>query len=345
MRRALSILVAAALLVSIGATGYWAGTNAVVPPEFPVAEHPVQSYVATTGTVGRTVRLPVTASWSTTHTIYAAVDGVVTSVGHRSGSLAAAGQVVATIDLEPVVVSEGPVPMFRTLRKGVRGPDVAQLQRLLIAQGFLNGPADGRFEVATVEAAKRWQRSVAARVTGEVSPGSLLFVEGLPQRLEILPAVGQRISAGGEFVHVLGATPGFAATASQTTRAELTTGMSVEIVAPGGGTWTGQLGRFVPTDDGRYAVSIEGPLCGDGCDAIAVGGETTLSGSVVLVPEIEGVVVPTSALLQEPSGGAAVTLTDGSVREVRIVAEADGFAVVEGLERGTTIRLPALSSP
>lgn len=345
MRRVASIIGAAAVLVAVGATAYWAGTIAVVPPELPVAAHPVQTYVASTGSVGRTVRVSIGASWSTTGTLYAATDGVVTSVRQQAGAMATPGQVVATIDLEPVVIAEGSVPMFRTLRTGVHGPDVAQFQRLLTARGLLHGAISGRFEAATVEASKRWQRSLGGPMTGVISPGSLLFVEHLPQRLEILPAVGQRISSGSEFVHVLGATPDFAATMSQTTRAELAKGMSVEITAPGSGTWTGRLGTFTATADGRYTARIEGPLCGDQCDAIAVGGETGLSGSIVVVPEISGVVVPTSALVQQPSGSAAVILTDGSPHDVRILAEADGFAVVDGLERGTTIRLPAAPSP
>ena len=74
-------------------------------------------------------------------------------------------------------------------------------------------------------------------------------------------------------------------------------------------------------------------------------GETALSGQIVLVPDTSGVVVPASALVQQPSGALAVTLADGTSRSVRIVVEADGFAVVEGLDTGLIIKLPEAPIP
>lgn len=344
-RRVAELLVSIVVLVVVGVTAYWAGTNAVLPPELPLTSHLFQTYVVATGTVGRSMRVQVTASWPTTRTIFVAADGVVTSVAHLPGSEATAGQVVATIDLEPLVVAEGSIPMFRALREGVVGADVAQFQRLLITGGFMSGHVTGRFQVATAAAAKRWQRSVGAQVTGVVLPNSLLFVEHLPQRLVILPTAGQSVNAGSDFAHVLVDTPEFAVTMAESTRSELATGMSVDIAAPGGGTWTGRLGTFTPTGDGRYAAEIEGPVCGNQCDEVAVAGETNFSGSIVSVPEVKGIVVPDSALVRQPSGGVAVVLSDGVAQGVRIVAEADGFAIIDGLEQGTIIRLPAAPSP
>ncbi len=335
------MVAAAALMGVIAGLGYWAGTNAIVPPELPVDEHETQTYSVATGSVERTIDIAVGASWSTTRTLFAGGDGVVTSVLHEAGALADAGDVLATIDLEPVVIAEGPVPMFRTLQRGVEGPDVAQLQELLRANGFLDGLADGAFGPVTEAAVKRWQRSIGAREDGIVNPGALLFVEGLPVRLEVLPSVGGRISTGGDLVRVLGHRPSFVATIGQSQWAELATGMTVAIGGPEGETWPGELGPFELQPDGRYSAPLTGELCGDACDVIAVAGETALSGSIELVPETEGVVVPTSALVEQPSGGLAVTLADGGSAEVRILAEADGFAVVEGLETGTVIVLPS----
>lgn len=342
MRRIASALVALALLVGVAAAGYWAGTTAVVPPELPVATHATQTYVAATGSVGRDANVPVTAAWATTQTLFGNADGVVTAVRHKAGALAQTGEVIATVELRPVVVAAGRVPMFRTLRKDVRGPDVRQFQELLRSKGFLKSKATGRFDAATIAATKRWQRSIGVKQDGVVRAGDLLFVDRLPARLEVIPAVGVRATPGAELVRVLGASPAFTATVSGSTRAELTSGMTVAITAPDGTTtWTGTLGTFEATPDGRYLASISGELCDAGCDAIPVTGETALAGTVELVPERTGVVVPLSALVQTPAGAAAVTLADGSTREVRIAAQADGFAIVEGLDEGTTIVLPA----
>lgn len=341
LRRMISFVVAVALAVTIAGLGYWAGTNAVVPPELPVDEHETQTYAVATGSVERSIGIAVSASWSTTRTLFAGSDGIVTSVLHEAGALVGAGDVLATIDLGPVVIAEGAVPMFRALQRGVEGPDVAQLQELLRTKGFLDGPADGAFGPVTEAAVKRWQRSIGARDDGIVDPGALLFVAGLSVRLEVLPSVGARIATGGDLVRVLGERPAFVATIGASQRAELATGMTVVIGGPEGETWPGELGPFELQPDGRYSASLSGELCGHACDGIAVAGETALSGSVELVPKTEGVVVPTSALVEQPSGDLAVTLADGGNAEVRILAEADGFAVVEGLEPGTIIVLPS----
>jgi peptidoglycan hydrolase-like protein with peptidoglycan-binding domain len=344
VQRILTILVALALLVGVAVAGYWAGSAALVPPELPVTPHSTQAYVAGTGTVGRSMRVAVTASWTVTRTLLGSAAGVVTAVRHAPGSVARAGDVIATVDLRPVVVAAGAVPMFRTLKAGVRGPDVRQLQQLLRARGFLRNPT-GLFDVATVAAAKRWQHSVGADMTGVVEPSALVFVDTLPARLTVIPGVGSAVTPGADLVSILSASPTFVATMSASTRAGITSGMSLAIASPDGATWAGAFGTFETTADGQYRAPITGVLCGDACDSIAVTGETALAGTVVLVPERSGVVVPVSALAQLPSGAAAVTLADGSSRQVTVTAEADGFAIVDGLDAGTSILLPSPPAP
>lgn len=345
MRRAVSLLVSGAVLVGVAGAAYWAGTNAVVPPELPVAEHTSETYTVETGTVGRSVRVSVAVKWSTTRTLYAASDGIMTSVGHQAGNAAQPGDVLLTVNLEPVVVAGGTVPMFRTLEQGVNGPDSAQFQRLLRSLQFFSGPTNGVFGGATAAATKRWQRAIGATADGTVEAGSLLFFEALPARMVVVPSVGARISAGTELVRVLGQAPRFTVTVSGSQRAELISGLAIAINAPGGGTWTGTLDSFEQLGDGRYVASLTGPLCGAACDGIPVDGETVLSGQIVLVPDTSGVVVPASALVQQPSGAVAVTLADGTSRSVRIIVEADGFAIVEGLDAGSIIALPEAPIP
>jgi peptidoglycan hydrolase-like protein with peptidoglycan-binding domain len=295
--------------------------------------------------VGRSVRVSVAVSWSTTRTLFAAADGVVTSVPHDAGDAAKAGDVLLTVNLEPLVVAEGFIPMFRTLAQGVEGPDVTQLQRLLRSLQFFPGPTNGVFGPATAAATKRWQRSIGATADGTVETGSLLFVDDLPAGMVVVPTVGARISAGSELVRVLADLPDFTVTVSGSQRLELTSGLAISIDAPGGGTWPGTLGSFEQLGDGRYIASLTGALCGDSCDRIPVDGETALSGQIVLVPDTSGVVVPVSTLVQQPSGALAVTLADGTSRSVRIVVEADGFAIVEGLDAGSIITLPEAPIP
>lgn len=339
MRRFVAVLVAGAFILGVAAVAYWAGTTAVVPPRVPVAANADQTYRVADGVVSKSFRVQVLASWHAVRTLLSASNGVVTSLPTESDDLAEAGDIIATISLEPVVVAVGAVPMFRPLELGVAGPDVAQFQGLLRSQGFLMGPADGRFGPLTVAATARWQRAIRAK-RGPVMPGSLLFVERLPARLQVLASVGERTSVGGEFARVLADRPDFSAIVSASERAELASGMEIAVKGPEGSTWSGRLGAFSPRDDGRFSNALAGDLCGTTCGVIAIKGETALPGTIVTVPETKGPVVPMSALVQEPSGALTVTLSDGTRRPIEVLAQADGFAVVRGLEVGAIIKLP-----
>ena len=68
-------------------------------------------------------------------TLPAGSNGVLTWLASE-GSVLENGSVVARIDEEPVVVLEGDIPMYRTLRDGVEGADVEQLEAALVALGY-----------------------------------------------------------------------------------------------------------------------------------------------------------------------------------------------------------------
>jgi peptidoglycan hydrolase-like protein with peptidoglycan-binding domain len=344
MRRAIGILLSLAVLAGVAVAGYWAGTNAVVPPSLPLQSHDPMTYTVHTGSVGSTTKISVAASWSTTRTLHAGRGGTVTSVLLAGGAEAADGTVIASIDLAPVVVATGSVPMFRTLQYGIDGPDVAQLQKLLAAKGFFSGAIDGHFGWATMTATELWQGSIGASEDGVVDAGALVFVPSLPARMALVPAVGDRVDQGGDLVKVLGSAPDFVAAISASDRASLRSGQAISIAAPNGGTWPGTLGTFEPVTNGvpgSYKAQIDGALCGSDCGLVPVVGETALTSTIELVPKTSGPVVPTSALVVQPSGDSALTMADGSTRMVTIVAEANGFAVVKGIEVGAVIRLPS----
>lgn len=339
-RRVVGAVGLALLLVLVGASMYWAGRTAVVPPALPGDVSVMPTYRVATGTVGSTERVSVSASWPTRQTIPTGGSGVVTSVLHAPGTLIDSGSVVATVNLGPIVVVEGAVPIFRTLMRGVSGPDVRQWQTFLVGRGLL-AKATGTFDAATASATKAFRRSIGAGSATSIGPESLLFVTGLPAPAEVVPAVGDRIATGEPLLRVLAASPDFIATLSSAERAELRTGMAIALTAPDGASWHGTLGTFSERPEGGYAVAIEGRPCGTACGAVPVAGTTQLTGSIILVPETAGVVIPTSALTEEPAAGLTVTLEDGSMRPVTVRAEANGFAVVDGLPADTVIRLPA----
>lgn len=332
-------LVAAGLVAGLA---FWAGSVVLAPPTLPESVAQVETYEVQAGTVGHVERLPVAATWQPVGVVHAGRDGMLTSIILDPGATVPTATTVATVDLEPVVVATGEVPMFRPLRGGVSGPDVRQLQDLLLADGYLAQPADGTFGPETVAATRAWQAAIGAPATGEVAPGSVVFVPSLPIRMRVVAAVGDQLSPESDLVWLLEDAPRFQATVEAGRRGDLATGDAITIDAPDGSAWAGTLGEFVSQEGvGGYLVDVEGVDCGRACGTVPLAGQTMLAGSVVSVPETSGPVVPTSALVRQASGDQTVTLADGSSQAVTVVADADGFAVVEGLEPGTRIQLPS----
>ncbi len=339
--RGVRLAVGLAVVVVIAGAGYWAGLNAIVPPSLAETPGAPQTYLVAEGSVGHTVRLGARAWWPRVLEVLTPADGVVTTIPYDGGP-AMPGDVVVTVNLSPVVVATGQVPMFRDLALDAEGPDVMQFQNLLGALGYLEANSNlGTFDRATQQATRRWQREMGHATTGTVTQGTLLFVPQLPARLEVLVAVGDSVTRGSTpLVAVVASEPSFVGAATLSQALEVRSGMSVDIVSPVGGSWTGTLGEFREDGDGRVSIVIDGVDCGE-CESVGLTGETTMSATVVLVPPTTGPVVPVAALVQMPSGGLAVRLADGGHQAVEVVAEANGFAVVDGVELGTSILLSA----
>ncbi len=341
MKSLIPRLALVAILGAVGAGAFWAGQNSLTTPELPQVEVDWVTYEVATGSVGETMRVSVECSWPEVDLILAGSGGVVTSVDHESGTEVTSGEVVATINLQPVIVVEGSVPAFRSLSRGLEGEDVAQFQRFLVDSGYLAGEIDGKYSQQTHTATKAWQRDLGIPETGSVPIGSVVFVEGLPAPASVIPRRGEFLTPGSSLLGVFAQEPVFHLRATDSQRLQLTTGTEVLFTPPMvSEPWTGVLGPFSPTPDGMLLSELSGELCGSECSAIPVEGITVLSGTVVLVPEITGPVIPLSALKLDPNGQLQATLENGSLTAVTVIAEANGLAVVDGIDVGTVIRMP-----
>ncbi|MER7559980.1 peptidoglycan-binding domain-containing protein [Nocardioides sp. NPDC126508] len=70
----------------------------------------------------------------------------------RVGGKVTAGDLIAEVSGRPVLVLEGLLPAYRTLKPGLEGPDVRQLQRALSRAGLFSGAVDGVYGPATAGA-------------------------------------------------------------------------------------------------------------------------------------------------------------------------------------------------
>jgi peptidoglycan hydrolase-like protein with peptidoglycan-binding domain len=94
--------------------------------------------------------------WSGSATGAALVTGVPVKVGAE----AIEGQVVVEVSGRPVLVIAGSVPVYRDLRPGSSGKDVAQLQAALSRLGFAGVESDGVYGPGTKAAVAAWFQRV-----------------------------------------------------------------------------------------------------------------------------------------------------------------------------------------
>lgn len=290
-------------------------------------------------TVGSTLALGASAQLETAIELPARTDGIVTEILVDGAGEISAGTPVVLIEEWPVIVVAGEVPFFRDITEGDEGRDVEQARRWLADAGFEPGEGPGPVDASMVDAISRWQEESDLAVTGTLPLGTLVAVEGLPRRVVIAPdiRVGEPIAPDEPVVRIVGDEPRFAMelTAAQQDLVPLDAGAVID------GRWEAVFGEATTDDAGEVEVELlapgGGPPCADDCDEIDTVEPTTFPLEVVVVPETTGPAVPISALRSPADGTATLRMDDGEVREVEVLASADGFAVLEGVAAGEVV--------
>ncbi|MDX1658511.1 MAG: peptidoglycan-binding protein [Nitriliruptorales bacterium] len=338
------LLFGALLGVALFPAGWVAGQAAFVPPENPLETRPAPlTYVVQEATVGRSLSFAAVAEWDLSPVAPNRAVGVVTSVVIGPGTPADAGNVAFTVDLRPVVIAQGEVPMFRELRVGDEGPDVEQLQSFLAATGHFEGDPDGRFGADTASGVRAWQREVGVDPDGHVRPGDLVFVPELPGSFVVGDdiAVGRQVTGGEVALSAVSAIPRFWIPLAPDQRGFITPGMPV-VLSLGAGTVEATVARVVEGSDvDGLEAELDGIRCGDRCaDLVRVGDRSTFQAQVVLTPEETGPAVPVAAIRSDAGNATFLVGSEGERLTVDVRASANGLAVVDGVRVGTEVRLP-----
>src|SRR6266536_334760 len=154
-----------------------------------------------TATVKRTTLLeektvPGTLGYGDPVPLGASEAGILTWIA-PIGSTVRRGGALFKVDERAVVDLYGSLPLYRTLRAGVEGRDVRQLERNLAALGYGGFAVEGTYSAATAAAVRAWQAKLGLPETGMVNVGQVLFTPG-PVRIAAHSArVGDAIGREG----------------------------------------------------------------------------------------------------------------------------------------------------
>lgn len=338
-----------ALVVSTGALTYWAVEELTRTSNDVVDPRAYTLVAAAPGVVEAYLDLNAVAAYPDGRYGIGRGSGVVTSIDLKPGDDVVNGEELYSLNLRPVLLGQGVVPMFRDLALGARGPDVAQLQRLLVDRQLL-GSETGTFDVATQAAVRDLQGAIGVHQDGVVRAGDIVFAPlTTPARVRLdsdVVKIGATLAGGERVLSVLATAPDFTMPVTTDQAASIPAGTPVSLVSPQGSRWRAVTGE--PRPDERRGVTVvpllpvtASSVCGARCGEVPVARAATFAARVVLVPRTRGVTVPTSALLSEADGSLSVIDAQGRHISVSVEAQAKGVAVVTGVEAGTKVRTPS----
>lgn len=355
-------LTAAALLVAGGVAGAWALTRSAAAEPAVAPQGPAHTAEVTRGTVTDARTWDATLGFGDPFTVRAAAQGVVTWVADQ-GAPAEPGAVLVRVAQQPTIVLAGTVPMYRELRAGSTGADVAQLEAGLAAMGYEGFTADDSYTPKTADAVRRWQEDVGATVTGAVPLSAVVFLAE-PGRVDSRwVRAGDLVSPGAALLDVTGTAHVVSLTADVADRNVLAVGTPATVTLAGGEEVTGAVTSLQVVAAPETAGGAGGGGLGgeSGAEESSLAVEITLDApaapelvgspvdvAVVVEERADVLVVPVNALLALAEGGYGleVVADDGTTRVVAVeaglfadgVVEVSGPALREGMTVGTAAR-------
>jgi Putative peptidoglycan binding domain len=166
----------------------------------PLKNHPgaaaaatqVNTAAVTRATITNTVQASGELSYAGHYTVANQAQGTAYTWLPAEGSVIRRGHALYEVDGAPVTLFYGPRPEWRTLYRGVTpGPDIAQLDRNLVALGYGKYlTVSDHFTGATAYAVGQWQQATGRTVTGTVPLGQVAYAPGPARVTGVTPALG-----------------------------------------------------------------------------------------------------------------------------------------------------------
>lgn len=330
----------------------WAARALLIPIQEDTKSNNFAVTQAVHGILGRNLNLAATAERAVIGELTGKQSGTLTSIPVGQQRQINAGDILYTVDLEPIFVLQGDIPAFREMSTGTTGADVTQLQEYLFNEYGVDLVPDGDFGSVTESVVKKWQKDQKLEETGVIPEGQILFLPTLPAHIEWMDTarVGAELQSGVPLVKIFASTPTFSMQLPDGQLRATREGQEA-VIRYQGYTWAALIGKITENPEDRTMVAELIPhtdqhsICGDTCDVIPVSGLKGLEASVVLIKEEEGTQVPITAIRVNKQGNTVVVDESGKQHPVVIRTNVGGQAIVDGIDPGMKIRMWADGSP
>ena len=334
---------AAAVAVPILAAGVTAGAllgGYALRPSRPAAapQTPTGAAPVVRTNLTNTVQVSGSLSYAGADTVVNQAPGTAYTALPAAGAIIRRGQRVYEVDGAPVTLFYGARPQWRALSEGVvPGPDVAQLDRNLIALGYgAYLTVSDYFTGATAYAVELWQQATGLPVTGTVPLGQVVFEPGPLRVVNVAASLGATPQPGGTVLTATSPVPVVVAQLPVNQEYLVRAGDHVTVTLPDGVTTTpgtvtavssvAMASGGTPSDGASPGQPGSGSSGGSGGsqDTVAMTVRLTHPAAVgnldqapvsvnVVSAQAHGVLaVPVSALVALAGGGYAVDVVHGS---------------------------------
>lgn len=276
----------------------------------------------------------------------ARITQTVTSV-IKDGASVGLGDVLYTVDSQPVVALSGVLPAWRSLStKSDDGPDIQQLENSLVSLGYdPNGTVvvDNVFDAKTKAMVERWQEGLGIEATGTVELGSVVFLPTTTTVGSVTAKVGDAVGDGDTIVTLTAATQDVVIDVPDGDESFVVPGLEVAL---GPATGTISLLRSVERDG---AVVVQAVIAPSAPIEDAANGATitvTITRDALPGEESNVLIAPAMALLSHIDGTYAVQVqaTDGTVtwHTVELLGVSGNKVAIrgDGIADGTLVLVP-----
>jgi hypothetical protein len=267
-----------------------------------------------------------TLGYAGSYTVWSQAPGTVTWLP-KAGQVVSEGHVLYRVDGEPVVLLYG-APAWRTLAAGITGPDVAQLNRDLVALGYVD-KADvdstwDEFTWATRLGVERLQDQLGVAQTGGLDLGDAVFLPTAARVTALRASLGA--PAIGPVLHATSTIPTVSVALQAGMQTEVRARDRVTITLPDGSATPGRITSVgqvatTPRPDASSGPGGSTPTVpvdirlthrktAGGLDQAPV--EVTITHRTVR----DVLAVKVTALMARTGGGYAVEVADGSVHRL-----------------------------